>query len=195
VKRKLNGLVVAVLVLATFIVAYQAGYQSAAEAQNVRLAEQGRPVGKLVAVITRAKTGEVIVCENHNLVVTNGKKYLRNILGFNNITTQNATIYISVSNDASPAASWTKLPNEETGDGFARTAGTPSVEDSGTNATAYGVTYTFTSTADGVTLQCGGLHFSPDSDSDGNLWCAATFTQTTFDTDDTLQLTFVPNHT
>ena len=77
--------------------------------------------------------------DEHNLITTIGSKHIRNFLGWANQTNL-ACINIALSNDAGPAASWTKLPTEITLLNLNRSAGTPSV----VNATAFQVTYTWT---------------------------------------------------
>ncbi|MHA1288463.1 MAG: hypothetical protein ACTSPB_13750 [Candidatus Thorarchaeota archaeon] len=123
-----------------------------------------------------------------NLVTTIGKRRVRNLLYGNATDPTNATSAISLSNDASPNASWTKLPNEITGSGLARTAGTLSV----LNSTAFQVQHTFQATAQ-VQVQCAGLHWNPTSNSDGNLFAAATFTQVTLNNNDQIQITWKVN--
>lgn len=102
-----------------------------------------------------------------------------------------AVKYISLSNDASASATWTKLPNEATTLGAARAAGT--VSDlwlyGGVDA-AYNVTNKFTFTGD-ITLQCAGANWSPTGGSDNNLYAAANFAETAFASSWNLTITWV----
>ena len=128
------------------------------------------------------------VFKSHNIVVTIGKRRVRNLLLGNATDPTNATKYIALSNDASPDASWTKLPNEITGSGLARAAGTVTI----INSTAFQVEHKFTASAT-VTVQCSGLHWSPDSGSDGNLFAANTFTQVTLNQNDNITVRWTVN--
>jgi len=126
----------------------------------------------------------------HNVITDIGEKYLRDILGFDNVTGNNATKWIAVSNDASPDATWTKLAGEKTASGFERALGSVASWMNGTDY-AYNVTKKFTSTADAQTLQCAGLQWSGDGDTDNNLFACAAFTQTTFNTNDNCTIKWV----
>ena len=125
-----------------------------------------------------------------NVITNLGECYVRNIMGFNNETGHNETKWISLSNDASPAATWTKLTNEVTANGFGRALGTVAAWNNGTDY-AFNVTKTFTATADGNELQCAGLNWNDTPDSDSNLFACAAFTQTTFNTGDNCTITWV----
>lgn len=125
-----------------------------------------------------------------NVITDYGEKYVRDILGFNNVTDQNATKWISLSNDASPDQTWTKLPNEvDDTNGFGRALGTVS---GWVNAAdwAYNVTKKFTATGT-QQLQCVGLHWSGGPLSDYNLFACAAFTQTTFNANDNCTIVWV----
>lgn len=130
-------------------------------------------------------------CTGGNLITDIGERYVRNIIGFNNVTAHNATDDISLSNDGSPLDTWTKLPNEVTGNGFDRVDAS-----SGTvawwNGTdyAFNVTHQFTATGT-QQLQCAGLNWHPTDDVDNTLFAAALFTQTTFESGDNLTITWV----
>lgn len=141
--------------------------------------------GLVVIAVTR--NGEIIYYEvSVNTVVTIGKKNVRNFLGWDNGT--GACKYIALSNDATPLATWTKLPNEITTGGLDRNTGTVKY----INATAYKVEYEFTATA-GATVQCSGLHWSATDDSDNNLFAANTFTQVTLAANDKIKITWTVN--
>jgi len=125
--------------------------------------------------------------EEHNLITTIGSTHIRDFLGWANQTNQ-ASINIALSNDATPLISWTKLPGEITGSGLVRAAGTPS----SVNVTAYQTTYTWTATAP-ASVQCTGLHWSSVSDSDSNLFAAASISSVSLQANDMLQVTWTVN--
>lgn len=136
-----------------------------------------------------------------NVITNIGERYVRNILGFDNETDNNATKWISLSNDASAVQTWTKLPNEitnVTGDGFGRKIADASHWgsvvawiDSGDYAV--NVTVKFMSLVDSNTVQCAGANWNNVEASDNNLYAAANFDQTTFNTNDncTIRFSFV----
>ena len=124
--------------------------------------------------------------EDHNLITTIGSTRIKNILGWDNQT--GATIYLSLSNDATPLVSWTKLPGEITANGLDRMTGTPS----GVNATAYQVTYQWTATA-AQSVQCTGLHWVVTDDSDNNLFAAASISSVSLQANDMLSVTWTVN--
>jgi len=125
--------------------------------------------------------------DEHNLITTEGSKHIRDFMGFVNQTNQ-ACIYLSLSNDATPITSWIKLPGEITGSGLTRATGTPSV----VNATAYQVTYTWTASAP-ASVQCTGLHWDSISDSSNNLFAAASISSVSLQANDMLQVTWTVN--
>jgi hypothetical protein len=125
--------------------------------------------------------------DEHNLITTIGSKHIRNLLGWANQTNV-ACVNIALSNDAAPAASWTKLPGEITTLSLDRATGSESV----VNATAFQVTYTWT--AGGTQpIQCTGLHWSATGDSDGNLFAAASISSVSLQDQDQLQVTWTVN--
>lgn len=118
-----------------------------------------------------------------------GETWIRDwigVAGEGNTTSRNATRYISVSNDASPVATWTNLTGEVATNNFTRAAGTVATWANAGDA-AYNVTYTFIATGTSQ-LQCAGLHWSGVSASDANLFACAAFTQTTFNSGDSLTI-------
>ncbi len=125
--------------------------------------------------------------DDHNLIVTIGSKHVRNFLGFANQT--NAAIEnIALSNDATPATSWTKLPGEINVADFNRSRGTVSV----VNATAFQVTFTWTAPSI-QDVQCTGLYWSNANDSDNNLFAAASISSVSLQANDMLQVTWTVN--
>jgi hypothetical protein len=124
-----------------------------------------------------------------NVITDIGENYVRDVMGFNNVTNFNATKWISLSNDASPSQTWTKLPNEATNYGAARALADSLTAWVSSGDYAYNVTKKFTFTGS-IQLQCTGLQWSGQSGSDNNLFACAAFTQTTFDTNWNLTITW-----
>ena len=125
--------------------------------------------------------------DDHNLITTTGSTHIRDFMGWANQTNQ-PCIYLSLSNDAVPQTSWTKLPGELTGSGLARGTGTPSA----VNATAYQVTYTWTASTP-ASLQCTGLHWDAAQDSSNNLLAAASISSVSLQANDMLHVTWTVN--
>jgi len=131
------------------------------------------------------------VAESGNTITDIGETWIRDwvgLAGSGNTTSRNAAMWISLSNDASPLASWTKLTNEVAANGFTRAEGTVSAW-TNSGDSAFNITKTFTATGE-QQLQCAGLNWVSTSDSDNNLFACAAFTQTTFNTGDTLTITW-----
>jgi len=105
-----------------------------------------------------------------NVISDIGERYIRNILGFDNVTANNATKWISLGN-SSVADTKTKLDTEATTTGFTRTLGTVTAWMNGTDY-AYNVTKKFRATGD-IQINCAGLQWSGTSDSDNNLFALA----------------------
>lgn len=141
--------------------------------------------------VRRADSNFWVTQQTHNLVVNIGLSRVIQLLYGNASDPTNATSAVSLSNDATPLASWTKLPNELTSNGLDRAVGTLG----STVYNAFTVTYTWTSSADSQVLQCSGLHYDPTDDSDNNLVAAATYSQITLDTDDQIQVVWTTSST
>lgn len=101
----------------------------------------------------------------------------------------NDTWAISLSNDGSPTVAWTELTTEIAANGFTRAAGDVTVW-SNSGDYAFNVTHTFTASGT-QQLQTAGLQWDDTSQSDNNLYAAADFTQTTFESSDTLTVTWI----
>jgi hypothetical protein len=140
-------------------------------------------------IFDSAGASTIISGESGNLITGLGENYARDILGFDNVTNNNATKWISLSNDATPLATWTKLPNEVNANGFSRVLGTVAAWINVTHY-AYNVSYTFTASGT-QQLQCVALQWNNTPLSDNNLYAAAAFTQTTFNSGDTALFTYV----
>jgi len=125
--------------------------------------------------------------DDHNLITTIGSTHIRDFMGWANQTNQ-ACIYLSLSDDATPLTSWVRLPGEITGSGLDRETGTPT----SVNATAYQVTYTWTASAP-ATVQCTGLHWDATDNSNNNLLAAASISSVSLQANDMLQVTWTVN--
>jgi hypothetical protein len=116
-----------------------------------------------------------------NVITDIGETYIRNAIGFNNVTGMDVTKYISLGN-ASVAQTLTKLTTEATTGGFTRATGTV---DAWVNSgdSSYNVTKKFTASAT-MTINAAGLHWIATGDSSDNLFAAGAITQTTFNAND-----------
>jgi len=122
----------------------------------------------------------------HNIVVNIGKRYIRNLLGWNNLTTPiNATKYISLGQDASVVETDTKLATEKTANGLVRATGTVTC----LNTTAYQVQYTWTATGTD-TVTSTGLNWSPTSNSNNNLFAEVVIATVNVIANDQIQVTW-----
>lgn len=127
--------------------------------------------------------------DSGNVITDIGERYVRNIIGFDNVTANNATKWISLSNVGSPLATWTELDTEVNANGFTRALGTVT---SWMNGTDYAFNVTKKFTASGTqTLQCAGLQWNDTPESDNNLFAAAVFSQTEFTSGDNCTITWV----
>lgn len=159
----------------------------------------GSGVGPVSLVETPTYSGNLLVMvetesgtstyEVQNLVVTIGKTRVKDYLRVGTAGADNATKFISLSNDDTPAAGWTNLPNELTENGLARVEGTVTNIDT----TSFKVENKFTCTGTGIAVQCSGLNWGLENDG-STLWAAATFTATTLNTDDNITITWTVTH-
>ena len=177
--------VIVVVVLLSSVIAYWLGLN---EGLSFSLESATKPSGR-VTVIGRHLNGTVFYnYTTHNAIMTIGSTYIRDVLGWANVTGMNATISISLSAEADPTPqkAWTKLPSEITGSGLLRAGdGTVAV----VNSTAYKVEKTWTSSAS-ATVNCTGLHWSPISDSDNNMLAAAEISEVSLLDQDQLKVTW-----
>jgi len=125
----------------------------------------------------------------HNVITNIGEKYVRDILGFDNVTNHNATKWISLSNTGSPSVTWTQLDTEVNANGFTRALGSVVSWMNGTDY-AYNVTKKFTASGT-QQLKNAGLQWSGVALSDNNLFACAGFTQTTFNANDNCTIRWV----
>ena len=178
------GLIVA-LVLLSSAIAYWLGLK---EGLSFSAESATAPSGQVTVRVYRY--GSLIhEYTTHNMIMTIGSKYIRNILGWKNETSTNATDDISLSADAALSKTWNKLPSEITDSGLARASGTASV----VNNTAYEVTYTWSSITASKTVNCTGLHWSPDSGSADNMLAAAEISEVSLQAGDSLEVTWTVN--
>lgn len=122
-----------------------------------------------------------------NLITDIGENFIGNAtIGLQN----NATWAISVCNAGTPAASWTQLDTEVAANGFTRADAAETAPYANSGDWAINFTYTFTATGE-QQLQNAGLQWDSTASSNNNLFAAAAFTQTTFNSGDTLTITWV----
>lgn len=108
-----------------------------------------------------------------NLVTDIGDNYVRDILGFNNVTGHNATIYIALGNTTGPLAADTQLDEEiPINDQYSRGTGTAVPWMNGTNY-AFNVTLSFTMANVTNTVNATSLHWSPTINSADNMFAEA----------------------
>lgn len=105
-----------------------------------------------------------------NVITDIGERYVRNILGFDNVTNHNATKWIALGNSTIDQTK-TKLDTEATTMGFTRTLGTV---DAWVNSGdyAYNVTKKFTATGN-IAVNAASLQWSGVSNSDNNMFALA----------------------
>lgn len=180
--KRIFGVIAAMMITALTI-----GVMFGSGVGHVSLTETPTYSGRLTIAVETADG--VTVYEVPNLVVTIGKTRVKDYLRVGTAGADNATEFIGLSNDASPAAGWTNLPSELTDNGFARAAGTVA----NVSTTEFTVSYKFTATDGGSTVQCSGLNWGLENDG-GTLWAAATFTQTTLNANDNITITWTVTH-
>lgn len=150
-----------------------------------------------VFTIAITRNGETVSMETHNLITNIGKSQVRNLLSTLNaswpnqlIHQDNRTISMSLSDDATPLATWTKLTTEyDNTNGLGRTQGTVTL----LNYTAFQVYHLWTCTGTGQKVQCCGVNFWNSLQSNNNLYCAGTFTENTLNNGDTIAVTYTLN--
>jgi hypothetical protein len=127
---------------------------------------------------------ETIAAGKHNLLVDNGKNYIRKQIGDDTSVATNSTKWISLSNDGTaPAAGWTIIPTEINVNGLSRAQATYAANGTG----AWNYTYTWTATG-AQSVQLTGLNYAPTAASDGNLFAALQFTSTSLQANDQLKV-------
>jgi len=112
-----------------------------------------------------------------NIITDIGEAYVRNILGWDNVTSNNATQWISLGN-ATIAQTLTKLGVEATTVGFERAANDTCVAWNNGTDRAYNVTNKFTATGN-IAVNATGCHWNPTGNSDNNMFACAYLTDGT----------------
>lgn len=154
---------------------------------QVSLVETPAYSGNLVVTV-ETESGTVVY-EVPNTVVDIGKGRVTDYLRVGTAGEDNATEFISLSNDTlNGETAWTNLPNELTGNGLARAAGT--VTD--VSNVEFTVVKKFAATGT-VTVQCSGLNWALENDT-SSLWAAATFASTTLNDGDNITITWTVTH-
>lgn len=144
-------------------------------------------VNVYMEVVKGEGAGATATLYSGNLITDIGENYTRDAcLTLDGNTTEWA---ISLSNVGNPLVSWTELDTEVAANGFTRAAGDVVVWTNGGDS-AFNVTHTFTASGT-QQLQTAGLNWDDTAESDGNLFAAATFTQTTFEASDTLTVKWI----
>ncbi len=122
--------------------------------------------------------------DKHNLLVNNGKEYIKKQIGDGTSVATNSTKYISLSNDTTaPDAAWTVIPAEITTNGLDRASATYAANGTG----AWNYTYTWTATGSQA-VQLTGLNYAETDGSDGNLFAALQFAATSLAVNDQLRV-------
>ena len=123
------------------------------------------------------------IADKDNLLVTNGKTYIRTQIGSGSASASSSAHYISLSNDATaPDAAWVDIPAEITTNGLGRAAGTYAANGSG----AYNYTYTWTASG-AQSAQLTGLSYG-GTPADNTLFAALQFTPVTLSINDQLRV-------
>lgn len=126
----------------------------------------------------------ILVYSGKNLLVDNGRNYIRTQIGNGSAIASNSTKYISLSNSASaPAAGDTIIPAEITTNGLARATATYLTNGTG----AWNYTYTWTATG-AQSAQLTGLNYDSIAGSDGNLFASLQFTAVSLQANDQLRV-------
>lgn len=161
------------------------GFAAMSTPQNSRAVKEGISGSGYLEIVVETGEGTRTI-ETHNLVTQLGANYVENALRTGTI--DNAIKWISLGDSGSVDDSLTQLTSELTTGGLSRTSGTiTNVDDN-----SYEASNTFTSTADGQTVNTTGLSWGASGD--GQLWAAATISSVTLDTDDNLIITWTVNH-
>jgi len=114
------------------------------------------------------------------------ERYDRNILGFNNVSDNNATKWVALGN-STISASLTELDEEATTSNFTRALGTVVTWMNGTDY-AYNISYQFIATGT-IRVNATALHWNPTGD--GNCYGLAAITPTTFEAADKCTIVWV----
>jgi hypothetical protein len=194
-KYKIVTLLAVIAVFAIVVTAINSQVVSKNEHQNLNIGNSANPTlasasqdsgngvtganlhynGYVTVWKTEAATGKktLVLDHKHNQITTIGQAFIVNKLNAQDINNSNRTLAMVVaSNGTTPDASWTKISDELTTNGFSRnTTGTYTVN--GTNG--YNVSASWTATGTQNNVQLTGLQWNNASQSDGNLFAAVSF--------------------
>ena len=123
-----------------------------------------------VYVFKETSEGTALIASG-NIITDIGELYFRNIIGFDNVTNNNATQWISLGNSTIDQTK-TKLDTEATTLGFARAANDSAI--AWVNGGDYAVNFTKKFTATGtIRINATGSHWNPTGNSDNNMVACA----------------------
>lgn len=133
-----------------------------------------------------ANTGKPeLIDSKDNLLVTNGKTYIRTQIGSGSASASSSASYLSLSNDTTaPDAAWTNITAEITTNGLARAQGTYAAN--GTGAWNFSKTWTATGAQSARLV---GLNYG-NTANDGTLFASVQFSSAPLATNDQLQIIY-----
>lgn len=128
----------------------------------------------------------IVLADKDNLLMNNGKEYIKKQIGNDTSLATNSTKYISLSNNAqgSIVATLTVLPGENTTNGLSRALATYASNGTG----AWNYTNTFTAAGTGGSVQLTGLNFEGTAGADGTLFAATDFSAASLQAADQLRV-------
>ena len=125
-----------------------------------------------------------------NLITNEGERYVSNILGWDNVTNNNATKWVALGNNTAPAVTDVLLDAEATTTGFTRAVNDTCVRWMNGTDYAYNVSKQFTATGT-IRINATSLHWNPTSNSSNNMFALASITETTFNNNDNCTIVWV----
>lgn len=126
-----------------------------------------------------------LIDSKDNMLVTNGKTYIRTQVGSGGATGSSSASYLSLSNDGTaPDAAWTDIPSEIVANGLERAQGTYAANGTG----AWNYTKTWTATG-AQSAQLVGLNYG-NTANDATLFAAVQLSSATLATNDQLQVIY-----
>jgi len=126
-----------------------------------------------------------LVDSKDNLLVTNGKTYIRTQIGSGSASALSSASYLSLSNNATaPDAAWVNIISEIEANGLSRAQGTYAANGTG----AWNYTKTFTATG-AQSAQLVGLNYG-NTANDATLFASVQFSGVTLATNDQLQVIY-----
>jgi hypothetical protein len=139
---------------------------------------------------TNALTGQVthILNHKHNQITSIGQTFIVNKLNSVDTNNSNRTLaMVLASNGTAPSIAWTKITDELNSSGLARNT-TGQFSMNGTNG--FNVSSTWTATSPQSNVELTGLQWENASMSDGNLFAAVQFSNTSLLTNDQIAVTW-----